>query len=299
MRSLALSVALLATTAFSTASAQDVTVRTDDLGGGIFALSTDRAGNVGAVIGEDGVFIIDTQMPDLAPLIDAEIDKLSDGDDVDLVLNTHLHGDHILGNQYFVEQGAVVIAHPNVRPGILARNKSALTGSSLPELPASMLPTVNVNEGGSVTMNGQTAKFYHTPNAHTDGDIFVVFEGANIMHSGDLLFHQRFPFIDLDNGGTVDGFIAGMQRMADMADDETVIISGHGPLGKKQDLLDSIAMLKETKAEVQKLVDKGYDLEKVQSKAPLKAYHDHWNWGFITTERMVWTLYRDITGKTE
>ena len=281
------------------AQAQDVSVKTDDLGKGVYALTTNMAGNVGAVIGDDGVFIIDTQMANLAPLIDAAIKTLSEGGDVDLVLNTHLHGDHVLGNQYFAEKGAVVMAHPNVRPGLISPKTSLLTGRTPDVLSGAMLPTVSVNEGDAITMNGVTAKLYHTPNAHTDGDIFVYFEEANVIHAGDLLFNGWFPYIDLDNGGTVDGYIAGMQRIVDLSDDETVIIAGHGPLAKKGDLEASIAMLKAGKAEVQKRVDKGMTLAEVQKAEPLAAYHEDWNWRFITTERMVWTFYRDITGKAE
>ena len=294
---------VLASAAFSAAfmaSAQDeITVKTDDLGGGVYAVSTGVAGNVGVLVGDDGVFIIDTQMANLAPKIDEAIKAVSGGDDVDLVLNTHLHGDHVLGNGYFAAKGAVIMAHPNVRPGLISPKTSQLSGRTPDPLEGGMLPTVSVNEGDAVTMNGQTAELYHTPNAHTDGDIFVYFKEANVLHAGDLLFNGWFPYIDLDNGGTVDGYIAGMQRIVDVADDKTVIIAGHGPLGSEADLEASIAMLKAGKAAVQALVDQGMTLAEVQKAAPLAAYHDEWNWGFITTERMVWTLYRDITGKTE
>lgn len=283
----------------SACAAEEVTVQTDDLGGGVYALSTDRAGNVGLLFGDDGVFIIDTQMPALAPKIDEAIKAISDGESVDLVLNTHLHGDHVLGNKYFAEQGAVIMAHPNVRPGLIDPVLSQLTGNRPNKLSGAMLPTVTVNEGTQITMNGQTVTLYHTPTAHTDGDIFVHFEEANVIHAGDLLFSGFFPYIDLDNGGTVDGYVAAMQRIADIADEDTKIIAGHGPMSTEVELNASIQMLKETKAIVQGLVDDGLSLDDVQAAEPLANYHEDWNWGFITTERMVWTLYRDITGKTD
>lgn len=277
-----------------------VTVKTDDLGSGVYALTTNLAGNVGLLAGDDGLLIIDTQMPDLAPAIDEAIKGIAgDDEEVDVVLNTHLHGDHVLGNAYFAGKGAVIMAHPNVRSGLINPKPMLLTGRTPEPLSGAMLPTVSVNEGSVITMNGQTARLYHTPDAHTDGDLFVHFEEANVIHAGDLLFNGWFPFIDLDNGGSVDGYIAGMQRIADIADDETVIIAGHGPLATKVDVEASIAMLTDAKLRVKTLTDAGMLLADVQAEGPLADYHEDWNWRFITTERMVWTLYRDLTGKTE
>jgi glyoxylase-like metal-dependent hydrolase (beta-lactamase superfamily II) len=293
--------ALAVTTALTGASfaQQEVQVTTTELGQGIYELRTDRAGNVGVLIGEDGVFMIDTQMAPFAPLLDEAQKALSDGREVDLVLNTHLHGDHVQGNAYFAERGATVMAHPNVRPALVDPVTSQLSGNTPDPLSGAYLPTVNVGEGGFVTMNGQTARFYHAPNAHTDGDLFIHFEDANVIHAGDLLFSGRYPYIDLDNGGTVQGYIDGMQMIVDRAEADTQIIAGHGPLSDETDLEASIDMLTQAHARVAELVDQGMGLDAIQAANPLSDFHEDWDWGFITTERMIWTLYRDITGETE
>ncbi|TGY89167.1 MBL fold metallo-hydrolase [Marinicauda algicola] len=286
--------------ALPTALAQEeAAVTTTDLGHGIYELSTGRAGNVGLLVGEDGVFMIDTQMEDLAPLIDAAQKEVSGGREVDLVLNTHLHGDHVLGNAYFAGRGAVIMAHANVRPRLVEPVRVELVGRTPEPLSGAYLPSVNLDHGDFVTMNGVTARFHHAPAAHTDGDLFVHFEEADVIHAGDLLFSGLYPFIDLDNGGTVGGFIAGMQMIADLAGPDTVVIAGHGPLSTKADLEASIAMLSEARARVEALVAQGLDLQAIQDENPLADFHADWNWGFITTERMVWTLYRDITGETQ
>ncbi|WP_270374100.1 MBL fold metallo-hydrolase [Marinicauda sp. Alg238-R41] len=296
-----LATALAVTTALTGASfaQQEVEVATTDLGNGIYELRTDRAGNVGVLIGEDGVFMIDTQMAPFAPLLDEAQKALSDGREVDLVLNTHLHGDHVQGNAYFAERGATVMAHPNVRPALVDPVTSQLSGNTPDPLSGASLPTVNVGEGDFVTMNGQTARFYHAPNAHTDGDLFIHFEDANVIHAGDLLFSGRYPYIDLDNGGTVQGYIDGMQMIVDRAEADTQIIAGHGPLSDETDLEASIDMLTQARARVAELVDQGMGLDAIQAANPLSDFHEDWDWGFITTERMIWTLYRDITGETE
>lgn len=272
-------------------------VETVDLGNGIYALITNRAGNVGILATEDGVFMIDTQMAPFAPALDSAQRAVS-GRDVDIVLNTHLHGDHVLGNKHFADQGAMIVAHPNVRPGLINPATSQLTGRTPDPLGEDFLADVEVMGGDMVTLGGHTARLYHEPTAHTDGDIWVHFEEADVIHSGDLVFANVFPFIDLDNGGTVEGFITGMQSIVDVAGPDTVIISGHGPIVDETALEASIAMLSDARARVDALVRDGLSLEEIQAADPLADYTQDWNWGFITTERMVWTLYRDITGQT-
>ncbi len=274
-------------------------VQTTDLGNGLYQLSTGMAGNVGISVGPDGVFMIDTQFDSAAPALDTAQREVSGDRAVDLVLNTHLHGDHVRGNAYFAELGAQIMAHPRVRPALMDPATSQLTGSTPEPLSGGYLPTIAVTDGNEIPMNGLTARLHHEPDAHTNTDIWVHWPEADVIHAGDLLFSGLFPFIDLDNGGTVDGFIAGMRSIVDAAGPETTIIAGHGPLSTKTDLEASIAMLTEAKAAVAALVDEGADLQAVQAAEPLSAFEADWNWGFITSERMTWTLYRDITGKTE
>ena len=136
---------------------------------------------------------------------------------------------------------------------------------------------------------------FHVETAHTDGDAVIHFRDQNVIHAGDLFFNYMFPFIDLDSGGTVDGYIAGQQRIIDLSDDNTRIIPGHGPLADRDDLQAAVDMLVDSKARVKKLADAGKNEEEVVAKNPLASYHDTWNWGFITTERMTRTLFRDLT----
>jgi len=276
-----------------------VFVETTDLGHGIYMLSTGLAGNVGISVGEDGVFMIDTQMQRFAAALDAAQREVSGDRAVDLVLNTHLHGDHVLGNAYFAEQGAAVLAHPSVREALTNPVTAQLTGRTPEPLSGGFLPTVGVTQGDVITLNGRTARLHHTPDAHTNGDLFVVFEDADVIHAGDLLFSGWFPYIDLDNGGTVLGYIAAMQAIVDQAGENTQIIPGHGPLSTRADLEESIAMLTQAREAVAALVEQGMGLDEIQAANPLAAFHEDWNWGFITTERMVWTLYRDLTSEIE
>mgnify|MGYP006274064209 CR=1 FL=1 len=276
---------------------QDVFVDTTDLGDGVHMLSTGRAGNVGLSVGEDGVFLIDTQFAPIAPYLDRAQRAVSGDRAVDIVLNTHLHGDHVLGNAYFADAGAVIMAHESVLPALIDPVTAQLTGSTPDPLEGDYLPVVNLQGGETLTLNGQTVRLHHEPDAHTAGDIWVHFLEADVIHAGDLLFSGWFPYIDLDNGGTVEGFIAGMQAIADAAGPQTQVIPGHGPLSSKTDLEASIAMLTEARARIAALIADGRDYPAILEAEPLADFHEDWNWGFITTERMIWTLYRDITGE--
>lgn len=276
---------------------QDVYVETSDLGAGVYMLSTGRGGNVGLSVGEDGVFLIDTQFAPIAPFLDRAQRAVSGDRPVDIVLNTHLHGDHVQGNAWFAEAGAVIMAHESVRPALQNPVTAQLTGSTPEPLDGAFLPVVNLQGDEALTLNDETVQLHHEPAAHTAGDIWVHFVEADVIHAGDLLFSGWFPYIDLDNGGSVQGFIDGMQAIHDAAGPDTQIIPGHGPLSTRDDLAASIAMLTQARQRIAALVDDGLDYDAILATEPLADFHDDWNWAFITTERMIWTLYRDVTGE--
>lgn len=274
-------------------------IKVTDLGNGIFELRTDRSGNVAVLIGDDGVFMIDTQMEHLVELIDSAQKKLSGNREVNLVLNTHFHRDHVRGNAYFKQRGAVIMAHPNVRKYLENPGEIKALGREAPTFTPQYYPTVNITQDTSINMNGQNIVLFHTPNAHTNSDIFVLFKEANVIHGGDLIFNRRFPFIDIDNGGSVAGFIAGVEKILDVADQDTKIIAGHGPIATTGDLQATVAMLTETHNIINELVAQGLSLAAIQALDPLAKYTDKWHWAFITTERMVTTHYYDITGRLD
>ncbi len=274
-------------------------VRITDLGQGLFELRTDQSGNVVVLVGEDGVFMVDTQMEHLAQSVDEAQKTVSGGQIVSLILNTHLHRDHVRGNAYFAGQGAQIMAHPNVRKFLEDARAIRSLGRTAPETGPEYLPSINIGSGTLIMMNGQTARLYHTPAAHTDGDIFIHFEEANVIHAGDLLYSGRFPFIDIDNGGTVDGYIAGMQAILEVANDKTVIVAGHGPTSSEKEVEASILMLTRTRAIIRNLVERGLTLAEIAALDPLADYRPAWDWEFIDADSMTRVLYYDLTGRLE
>jgi len=240
-------------------------------------------GNLGLLVGEDGVVLIDDGLSNLSAATVASIEEVT-GETVNFLINTHAHGDHTGANAVFHQKGATVIGHDNLRQ-TLAADK---------EFPAAGLPELTFNDAVTFHLNGQTAYVFHIPAAHTSGDSAIHFTDANVMHTGDLLFNRIFPFIDLDTGGSVEGYIAGQQKILSMINDDTKIIAGHGSLASKADLKAANDMLVDAQARVKALVDAGKSLDEVKAADPLAAYAS-WSWDFITTERMIETLYRSLT----
>ncbi|NVK25739.1 MAG: MBL fold metallo-hydrolase [Gammaproteobacteria bacterium] len=274
-------------------------IKVADLGDGIFQLRTDRSGNVAVLIGDDGVLMVDTKMEHLISLIDSEQKKLSNNRDVDLVINTHFHRDHVRGNAYFKERGAIIMAHTNVRQYM--ENPVALRalGREAPRFTPQYFPTIDLKADATIAMNGQTIELYHPSNAHTNSDLFIRFQEANVIHAGDLVSTQRFPFIDIDNGGSVKGLIAALRAIIDLANEDTKIIAGHGPVASRIDLLASIKMLEESYKVIDNLVQQGFSLDEIKALDPLNKFEEKWSWEFITAQRMTTILYYDIAGRLE
>ena len=290
MNRLSLVTVLVASATVVSAQESPISFKSTEVSPGIFVLDAVEGfggGSVSVLIGDEHVVLIDDVMVPTAPALLAEVNRLA-GRPVDFVINTHVHGDHVGGNALMNEAGSVVVAHDNIRKRLLPDPTDAGGEGGL--------PTVTFSDAVTFHVNGHEAFVYHPHAAHTDGDAIIHFRNANVIHAGDVHFSYVFPFIDLDNGGSVDGYSAAQRHMLTLADDATVIIAGHGKLvSSKADLQAAVDMLVDAEARVRKLVEKGMSQDEVLASNPLAAYHDDWNWSFITTERMTTTLYRSLT----
>lgn len=244
-------------------------------------------GNMALLIGDDHVAMVDDGLDPIAATLLAFV-KEEAGRSIDFVINTHVHGDHAGGNAHFAADGTIVFAHDNIRKRLLEDSEPAGGDAGL--------PVVTFAEGVTFHLNGLEAQVFHLPAAHTDGDAAIHFPAVNVIHTGDVMFNYRFPYIDLDSGGTVGGYIAAQEHLIAIADDQTIIIPGHGPLASKEDLRKNLMMLTDGRARVKLLVDQDKTIEQVLSENPLSVYHEKFNWEFITTERFTRTLYRSLTG---
>ena len=240
-------------------------------------------GNIGLLVGDDRIVLIDDGLEPLAPALLEAAGKLA-GRSIDFVINTHVHGDHVGGNAALAETGATIVAHDNIRRRMLASEEGVKPGS---------LPVITFSDAVTFNVNGLDAQVFHVEHAHTDGDAVIHFRNANVIHTGDVMFNGIFPFIDLDNGGSVDGYIAGIHRILAIANHDTIIIPGHGPVAARADLEKAVNMLIDAKARVKALVDSGKSEQEILAANPLADYNN-WSWSFITTERMTGTLIRAL-----
>ncbi len=266
---------------------QDVEITVTPVAGNVYMLEG-QGGNIGITAGSDGKLIVDTQFAPLAERISAAVKKLGAGS-LKFVVNTHWHGDHTGGN---VEFGATstIIAHDNVRKRLKTGGRGA---RALPDgSPA--LPVITFKDALSLHFNGEEIRVYHLPPGHTDGDSVVHFTKSNVVHMGDHFFSGRFPFIDLNSGGDVAGFVKNVETVLENLPDGAMIIPGHGPLSTEVELKTFLGMLKETTGQIRKAIDAGKSLKAIQATG-LPAKWKSWGTGFIDTERWISIVYNSFT----
>ncbi len=285
---------LLSVSAFAQQDFSTVEISTTEIRNGVYMLQG-AGGNIGASVGDDGVFIIDDQFAPLSEKIMTALGELSDKP-VSYVVNTHWHFDHTGGNENFGNGGSVIVAHENVRERMSTKQFMKAFGREVPPSPEAALPVVTFSENTTFYFNDSQIQVMHVPAAHTDGDSLVLFTEANVLHMGDTFFNGFFPFIDSSAGGTLDGVIASTKRALGMINDDTMIIPGHGPLSKKPDLEKYLAMLEEVKSTLKPMVDAGKSLDDVLAADPLAEIGKTWGNGFLNTEKFTSIIYDVISG---
>ena len=266
-----------------------VEVRVERVAPGV-AILFGRGGNVGLSYGEDGNVLIDDQYAPMSEPIAAAVRSV-DPDPIRFIINTHWHGDHTGGNEHFGRGGTVIVAHDNVRRRMSM--EQLVRGEAVPASPAGALPVVTFSEDVSFHLNGDHIRVHHVPPAHTDGDSIVHWTRANVLHMGDLYFRGMLPFIDLDSGGSVDGVIAAVEQGLAIANDETVIVPGHGPLARKADLAAYRDMLRDMRARVAAAIQAGQTLDQVKALRLADAHGKESD--FVSPDFFIETLFRSLT----
>ncbi len=242
-----------------------------------------RGGNIGVSVGEDGVFMIDDQFAPATPAILEQIRTVTD-QPVRFLVNTHFHRDHTGGNENLGKAGVLIFAHDNVCARLLAA-----------DAPKAALPVVTFNDATTFHMNGQTVRVFHTANAHTDGDAMIHFQEADVIHMGDTFFNGFYPFIDSRSGGSVEGVFATIDTVLALADDDTVIIPGHGPVANRADLIVYRDMLIKARDGIMPLIADGKSVEDIIAAKPLADLDADWGGGFLNRERFLRVMHAALT----
>lgn len=244
-----------------------------------------RGGNIGISVGEDGIIMIDSQFAPLTPKILEAIKKLSDKG-IKFLVNTHHHGDHTGGNENISKLGTQIVAHDNVHKRVKANKKQS----------DESLPIITFNDKLSIYLNEEQVLIFHVENAHTDGDAMLYFMQSNVLHTGDTYFNGRYPYIDLNSGGTVDGYINAAKSALILIDDDTKIIPGHGNLSNKKEYKFFLKMLETLKANVLTEIKKGKTEEEVVANTSITKTYDDLDYGccFISSEKIRRTFYKSL-----
>jgi len=270
-------------------NSEEVIIKPEKLSDNVYVLFG-QGGNIGVSAGDDGVFVIDNQFARLSPKIIETIKTLSEKP-IKFLANTHWHGDHTGGNVNFQKEGAIIMAHDNVRKRLKETPKR--DGSVSPK---EALPVITFNDKMSLHINGEEIAIYHPDNAHTDGDAVLYFTESNVLHTGDTYFKGWYPYIDLGSGGSVNGYIEAVKNTLMLIDDETKIIPGHGPISNKKEYTAFLEMMKGLKTIIQAEIKKGRTEDQVANDSSLtKTYDDQgYSWNFITSEKIRRTFYKSL-----
>ena len=250
-------------------------------------------GNIGLSIGEDGVFAVDDQFPQLVPKIRAEVRRLG-GKGIDFVVNTHWHFDHAEGNLTLGPDGTWLIAHENSREMMKKDRVINLVSAAYMQkaYPENAWPDITYDDDMQFHLNGQTIDLWHFGPAHTTGDTAVYFRGTDAVHLGDVYnntgYPRGYPFIDVGNGGSLDGVIDFCAETLKRIGEDTVVIPGHGPVAGYDDLAGYVEMLRVIRDRIVALVAKGATLEEVYAARPTADYDEKMgdNRGFINRAYM-------------
>jgi len=199
------------------------------------ALLFGSGGNVLIVNGPNGVVLIDDQRPNDREETQAAIAQVSTGP-VRYVIDTHWHLDHSGGNGWNARAGAVIVSHFNVRARRSAEQYMSAYDARIPPAPEFALPAITYENAMDLRHGAETIQLRHVANAHTDGDTIVRLSNANVIHMGDVFFNGYFPFIDRDSRGSVQGIIAALDRVLEVADERTRIVPSHGPIATRAEL---------------------------------------------------------------
>jgi len=256
-------------------------------------------GTVVVLNGPDGKFVVDTFVAPAWPRLKKALDGLGNAP-VKCVIDTHWHFDHTDNNAPLHAFGATVLAHENTRtrmteshdlPVLYRASDGALAGLHFDPSPVEALPQETFSSGYRLHANGETLTLQHVAAAHTDTDIYVHFEKANVIQMGDLFFNGMYPYIDPSTGGTIAGMIAAADRILSLAGNDTRIVAGHGPLGNKADLTKSRDVLVTSRDRIEKLRSAGKSAQEAVAEKPFADLDPVWGQGIVNSDQWVQIVY--------
>jgi len=259
-------------------------------------------GNTTVQIGKEGIVVVDTQTAAVAPQVMAAIRTLSDRPII-WVINTSVDADHMGGNEALIRLGGSADASERARVVTHENVLNRLVSPSTPQSRVADAASINdtyFRSPKDFLFNGEAVMVYHTPAAHTDGDSIVLFRRSDVLSVGDLFTPDRYPVIDLANGGSVQGLLDGLNRILEMAvagkyqEGGTFVIPGHGRLCDEADVVEFRDMVTIIRDRVQDMIKKGMTLDQVKAGKPSRDYDTQYKG---SPDVFVEAIYKSLTAR--
>jgi cyclase len=248
-------------------------------------------GNVVVLHGSDGKIVVDSFVQPAWPKLKDILDGMGNAR-IKTLIDTHWHFDHTDNNAAFHEAGATILAHTNTKKRLMETHD--LLGMHFTPALAAALPTQTFTATDKLSANGETLAMAHYAPAHTDSDIYIHYEKANVVHMGDVFFNGMYPFVDIGTGGNINGMIAGATRILALSDSKTKIVPGHGPLGDKAALTKYRNVLATIRDRVQKQKAAGKKLNEVLASKPSAEFDAVWGKGMMGPDQFVSIVYNSL-----
>ena len=278
------------------APAPPVMVTTTKFGNNFYAIDG-QGGRMGALMGPDGVFLVDAQFPAVTDRIVSAIRQIEPDARFRLLVNTHVHGDHTGGNENFAKLGATLMSRPLLRARLMKPAPPAPGGNPIAPAPAAALATVTYDERTTIYMNGEEIQLIPLRDAHTDGDTAVRFPTADVLMTGDVYRSVGYPFMDPNNGGTLKGMLASLGVLIESAGPNTTVIPGHGPIVNRAAIIAHRNMAEAVRDRVAKAISAGQTLEQVVASKPTKDFDEMVGNAAASADRFVTGVYNGLRGQ--
>jgi cyclase len=253
-------------------NSDSIQINVTSLDSSIYVLSLDDGGNIGILVGDDGILMIDTHRKQFIRMIQEKISEISPKH-INIVINTHWHFDHVEGNETLGRQGSLIIAHDNTRDRLSVDQSIPIFMSRQESTSPEGLPKLTFPEAITLYMNNEIVDIFHIKNAHTNSDLIIHFKKSNVFHMGDIFVRYGIPFIDVPNGGTMDGMISACEQIIPTTDDNSKIIPGHGQVSTKHDLIEYTDMLKTIRNRIVDGIKKGNTIEQIIESNPAAEFN--------------------------
>ena len=267
--------------------AQSPSPRLKPIKDNLYQIENVSGGNIVVLVGTTGVLMVDTGTdPEQAPLIDAAITEVT-ALPVKTIINTHWHHDHVKGNAYWAKKGATIVGHEKMAQRLKEETHMVFFGNTRLPLEEAAWPTEIVTESKAIRFDGQKIDLLHLGPGHTDGDLVVVFNDANVIHLGDLFFNGMYPYIGVSSGGNINGMIDNVNWILKELDGQAVVVPGHGPLSNKTELAAYVQMLTTVRDRIAPLVAQGKTLETIQAAKPTADLDDPWGKAWLDGDAFV------------